>query len=105
MRAGKLDRSIIIERVTPTPDSYGVPMATWATLATLRAELIEGTTDEFIRESGASTEATLTFRTRFLAGVTLADRITFEGAVYNIKQLKEVGRRRGLEIHAVKVGP
>lgn len=106
MRAGSLDRTITIERVTSTTlTAAGSPVDTWAPIATLRAQVIEAATDESIRQHGAATERVVVFRTRYLAGVTPADRVAFEGQHYDIKQLKEIGRRRGLEIRAERLGP
>jgi head-tail adaptor len=89
MRAGKLDREILIERLTKTIDAYGTPVETWATFATLRAELTEESVTEFI------------FKTRFIDGITVLDRVNYADTPHNIKELKETGRRRGLEIHTV----
>lgn len=105
IRAGKLDRTITIERSTETIDAAGVPVVTWATLATMRAELTEASTDETIVDSGASTDTTVTFRTRFLDGVTVADRVTYAGRAFNLKGIRELGRRRGLELRTERVGP
>jgi hypothetical protein len=41
------------------------------------------------------------FRVRYVAGVKLDDRLTYEGATFDVKELKEIGRRRGLEIRCV----
>lgn len=106
MRAGKLDRVITIERATAgASDSYGVPSSTWATLATLRAQIVQASTEEFVRAFGDSTETAVIFRTRYLDGVTLADRVAYEGAVHNLVEVKEIGRRRGLELRTRRVGP
>ena len=105
MRAGKLDREITFERATETVDGYGATAPTWAPLATMRAQLIDATTDESIRAFGASTESTVVFRTRYLEGLTVADRVIYEGSAYEIVQLKEIGRRRGLDIRAKRFGP
>lgn len=104
MRAGKLDRSILVERSTETVDAYGTVTHEWTTLYPLRAELIDQSAQEFMRNYGASSETTVIFRTRFVDGVTLADRVTFEGREYDIKQAKEIGRRRGLELRCVVIG-
>src|SRR5690242_17414256 len=105
MRAGSLDREIVIERVTTTLDDAGTPQESWATLARLRAALIDDTASESQSEQGASSTRLVTFQTRFFAGVTVADRITFEGQPLNLLQVKEIGRRRGLELKAERVGP
>lgn len=104
MRAGKLDREITIERYTYEDDGAGNQIETWTELATLRAQLIEASTEEFQRAYGASSETATIFRTRFLDGVTLADRVLYSGDPHNIVQLKEIGRRRGLELRCRRVG-
>lgn len=104
MRAGKLDRIIVIERVTTTVDEYGTPQEGWATVATLRAELIQSSAQEFIRAYGASTDTIVIFRTRYLDGVTTADRVTYAGQPYDLKEVKEIGRREGLELRCVATG-
>ena len=104
MRAGKLDRTIVIQRISTTIDNYGVPVESWTNFAFLRAELVTRSATEVIGAVGAMTDTSVTFRTRWLAGVSLADRITFDGATYNIKSIIEVGRRRALEIVVERLG-
>lgn len=105
MRAGKLDRELVIERVTTTIGEAGTPLEAWSTLVTLRAELLEDKITEELRDQGASTERLLTFRTRFFPGLTVADRLTFEAQAFDLVAVKEVGRRRELELQAKRVGP
>jgi SPP1 family predicted phage head-tail adaptor len=104
MRAGKLDRKILVERSTETVDDFGTVTHQWMTLYPLRAELIEQSAQEFMRNYGASSETTVIFRTRFVLGVTVADRVTYDGREYDIKEVKEIGRRRGLELRCVVIG-
>jgi SPP1 family predicted phage head-tail adaptor len=105
MRAGKLDRTITIERYTETLDEYGNPGGqSWSTLATLRAQIIEASTEEFQRAYGASSETAIIFRVRFMDGVTLADRVSYDGKAHNLVEVKEIGRRRGLELRCKRVG-
>lgn len=105
MRAGKLDRTIRIDRYgAGEPDDYGNVPEVWTPLATLRAQLVQASTEEFIRNYGAADETVIIFRTRWLAGVTTSDRIEHEGEFFNIKETKEIGRRKGLELRAVRAG-
>ena len=104
MRAGSLDRTVTIERGTHVVDAAGTPSFTWATVTTLRAERIQSSTDEFIQAQGANAETVMIFRTRFVAGVTTADRVLYEGGVFNIREVKELGRRRGLELRTENDG-
>jgi SPP1 family predicted phage head-tail adaptor len=105
MRAGKLDREIIIETVTTTVDDAGTPVETWAPLATLRAELKDNASDETHNEQGDTTRQLVTFETRYVPGVTVAARIMYQGEPYNLLQVREIGRGRGLELKAVRLGP
>ncbi|WP_126974655.1 phage head closure protein [Frigidibacter oleivorans] len=98
MRAGKLRDIVIIERGTDTINAAGTPETVWATHATLRAEVVQRGTTEFMRVQGAVDEAVVVFRTRFLAGITTADRIVFDGRVFGIREIVEIERRRGLEL-------
>jgi SPP1 family predicted phage head-tail adaptor len=104
MRAGNLDREITIECAVTTISDAGTPQETWGALVSLRAQLLQTSTDEYIRDAGATTERTAIFRTRYVAGVSVADRIVFDGVQYDIKQIKELGRRKGLELRAERKG-
>lgn len=103
MRAGLMDRTITIQRVTTTIDDFGTPVETWADLVTLRAQQVQTSTDEFIRGYGASDETVIVFRTWWRDGITNADRIVYVGDTYNIKETKEIGRRNGLELRCQRI--
>lgn len=105
MRAGKLDRQIVIERVITTLDGAGTPQNTWSPVAALRAEMLDDAIDEHLNQQGATTNRAVTFQTRFIPGVTVADRLSFEGQPYNLLQVKEIGRRRTLHLRAERIGP
>lgn len=104
MRAGKLDKEISVGRRTDVVDEYGTPRPTWTPLATLRAEVLQQSAREFFANGAASTETLAVFKTRFVAGLTSSDQITYDGKTYDITEVKEIGRRRGLELHAVSRG-
>lgn len=96
MRAGTLDRVIVLQRATE-----GAGMAaprTWATLGELRAELVNlaavasGAPFGYVETTG------IMFRTHYVPGLTTADRIVFDGDFYKITSVAEIGRRVGLEI-------
>ena len=91
MRSGDLDRTIQLQSATQVDDGYGNITETWTTKATMRAQLV-------------SDETLIIFRTRWIDGVTLADRTVYNGLIHNIKSVKEIGRRRGLEIRTVSLG-
>ncbi len=99
MRAGKLDREILIESYTSVQDpGTGEEIPTWVPLATMRAEVIQSGADEFFQAGGIEGVVLSVFRTRYVAGVTVQSRVTFEGRIFNLIEVKELGRRRGLEL-------
>lgn len=97
MRAGKLDRSITIQGFTSTVNEFGTPIETWTDVATLRAQIIQSSTEEFLT-NGATDDTVVIFRTRYLSGVTGASRVLYQGGEFNIREVKEIGRRVGLEL-------
>ncbi len=104
MRSGNLDKTVTIQSFTTTDDGAGNQIETWADWHIARAELLQGSTEEFQRAWGTSSEPTYIFRTRWLDGLTLAHRIIHDGIVRPIKEIKEIGRRKGLEIRTAGYG-
>ena len=100
MRAGKLNRLITIERAVETVAPSCAVSSTWTPITTVRAEIVNQSTAEFLAGYGEAERATIVFRIRFLAGITTADRITFDSSHYNVRDIVEIGRRRGLELRA-----
>lgn len=101
MKAGSLDRVITVQRRTESRDEFGVVTDTWSTIATIRAQKVQASTTEFLQAAGTGAEATVIFRTRWLAGLLTTDRVTCDGTAHDIKELKELGRRKGLEIRTI----
>ncbi|MFO1099040.1 MAG: phage head closure protein [Xanthobacteraceae bacterium] len=99
--AGKLTRSIQIQRATTTTDEAGAPVKTWTSLAKIKAELAEqATKDERVADLGQISREAVLFRTRWLNDVTLSDQLVYAGNAYQITKLAEIGIKRGLEITA-----
>jgi SPP1 family predicted phage head-tail adaptor len=105
VRAGNLRHTLAIERGTNTVNAAGTPQTTWAELATLQAERIECSTEEHARRFGTSTETSYVFKTRYFGGVSIADRIVYQGASFDIKRLAFDDRRRWTEFSILRVGP
>jgi SPP1 family predicted phage head-tail adaptor len=103
MKSGSLRHIITVERATSTVDAFGTPTTAWATHATLRAEVKQQTTEEFIRSQGAVDERIVIFSTRFVPGLTNADRVMWQGKAHNIREIGVIGHDRGLEIRTVTV--
>jgi len=99
-----LDRVITLQRRTETKDDLGVVSEAWAPIGTLRASLVQEEDTEDLKPSGLQADGSVTFRTRWLGGLTVRDRLLYDGAPHDILVLREIGRRRGLEIRAIARG-
>jgi head-tail adaptor len=103
-RAGKLDRTISIESVSETIDTFGAPVDVWTVIGTYRAELVVeahgSVVSNTVKEDGSvdSVESIFTFRTRWINGLTVADRLQYNSEEFDIIGLIEIPRRRGWEI-------
>jgi head-tail adaptor len=106
MRAGNLDRVIQIERESTALDLYGVPIKVWTAFATMRAQVLQFATDDAgSAERGNTTDIKITFRMRWMDGLTLENRVCYQGQAFVIRQIKEIGRRIGLDAVCERVGP
>lgn len=105
MRAGNLDRVVQLQRPTTSLDLYGTPIETWTTFATMRSQLLQHATDDKEGQRGHTSDVVRAFRVRWIDGVSLENRISYDGQQYQITQIKELGRRRGLDLTCERVGP
>lgn len=99
--AGRLDRRIDIHRVTESRDAtYGAVTETWAEWQTrVHAGLSQSSGREFLNTDQPASERRKVFLIRYLDGLTVRDRIVFDAANYDIKDIREIGRRRFQEVH------
>lgn len=101
MMAGRLDRRIKIHTMQVVRSDYGEDVATpdegeavWA-----RVQPVSGN-ERYISQQ-VMAEATTQFTIRYRAGVTPEQFIAYEGRLYDILEVLEVGRSEGLAIAAV----
>ena len=105
MRGGKLDRTIVLQADGIAEiDPAGTPTVPWAALATVRAELVEASTTDYLRGYGEGQGGLAIFRVRWRGDVVAsAVRVLFEGRTFDLKDVKQIGRRRGLELRCEEV--
>ena len=105
MRAGGLDRTVIVQRQgAAADDGYTTLPGTWATLATRKAQRIVSRGREVFEQQGLDAEVPMTFVLRddsVTRTITVKDRVSFGGKVYDLKSVNEIGRRRGVELVGV----
>lgn len=104
MRAGKLDRSITLQSSTTMVDALGRVVSVWTDFAIVRAQLIQRTMADKFGGGGNVSETVMTFRLRWIAGLTLNHRVTYAGEAFGIKEIKELGRMRGLDLRVERIG-
>ena len=100
LAAGDLDRRIVIERAVTTIDALGGENHAWQELSTVWAQVLPISDGERWQAQEVSAHSTHRFRIRWGMGVTAEDRIRYDGRVFEISGVKEIGRRIGQEITA-----
>lgn len=100
IQAGNLDRRITVERFTATEDALGGQVKTWVPLATVWGQARPVSDGERFRAGEMAAEIDTRFTIRWGLGVGPKDRIVYGGRVYEIRGVKEIGRREGQEISA-----
>lgn len=96
MRAGTLTKHGTVMRQTSEPDAFGQEQADWTVLATFRCSLKPIGGSERSNASGEHAIATHRVRLRYdrgLADFCPSDRLTINGADYNILLVINVGER------------
>ncbi len=96
MSIGRMDRQIVIEQNSPTQNSAGEEIDSWATLATVWAEFLPVGGREFWQARQLNAEAVANFRIHYRTDVTRQMRFTFEGDTYRIVDAAE-DRRFGFK--------
>lgn len=113
MRAGNLDRRIIIQRRTVTQSDSGEATETWATLSERPASMTPLDGDERFGGEQLVAAEQVEFVTRWalvLSNLTPLDRVVYpssaspvgETEIYDIIQASEIGRREGVRIKAFR---
>ena len=103
MQAGKFKHLIAIERQAETVMATGSVSKSWANIAMIRAEVVQRSATEYLAGYGEAEDGTIIFRIRYRPDLRTRDRIVFEGNAYDLKEVKEIGRRRGLELRGVSL--
>lgn len=105
MKAGTLDRRVTIQRLTTgTPDEYGVPSSTWNDLRTIWARVTPDSEDENYKLGVDLAFVLVKVQCRWFAGLTTTDRLMIADRQFDIRGIREIGRREGLEIKAKASG-
>lgn len=106
MKAGPRNRKIVFQRKTVIIDDYGGEIETWTDYAIIWAGVIWGTGAERREAAQLSASQPATFRvlanSETLA-LSVLDRISFAGGLWNITSVVPLGMDEGVELTAVRV--
>lgn len=85
---GQLARRVQLQSPTDSTDSYGQPTRTWATYATVWAQILPASADESQIANQQGVTITHKVAIRYRADVTVEDRILYKSRFLNIKGLR-----------------
>lgn len=100
MKAGRLDRRLMIRRRVVDDGGQWGPVTTWPEGPVVWARIEHGKEDEAFAANELYSVRIVTFETRYMEEVGNEDRLECEGQFYDILGVREIGRRQGLEIKA-----
>lgn len=106
MTTRRLLETITIERVAKSKTPAGTVTEAWAPVATVRAQVLQRKLVERLETYGEAEESTIGFRIHALpVEITTADRVIFDGAALDLKDVTEIrrGRLRMVELVCRKV--
>lgn len=104
MNAGKLNRRITIQKKIITYDSYNQPVETWEDAFTVWAEVLTTGGGEFYAAQKVNAQTQVVFNIRFTKGVSVTDRVKFEGRIFEILSVNDLNAGRvKLQISAKEV--
>lgn len=97
---GRLDRRIVIQESTETKDVYGQPVKTWATLATVWAQVDDKSGGETYQAEQLTAYRKTVFVIRFRSGIEERMRILYNNRYYDILSKQAPDRNRFLVLEA-----
>jgi SPP1 family predicted phage head-tail adaptor len=103
MRAGKLDRRIVIQNKAEVIDAFGFRDLSWSIFLTVWSMPVQKDGKEQTTDNNRSTERPVYFRIRYNSTITNEMRVIWEGNYYKIEDIKELGRREGMILMTSKL--
>lgn len=84
MQAGKLNQRIELQSATTAADSYGEPIQTWATYATVWAAVVPLSGRELIYAQQVSSETNIRITIRYTSSVAVGHRVKYGTRYFDI---------------------
>lgn len=94
-----LRHRLTIQTATSTRDGFGQPIQTWANTGTIRASIKQLSGTELVNAKQVDGEVTHVLGARYQSGLTIENRLVFDGRTFGILNVNDVEERhRDLEI-------
>jgi hypothetical protein len=103
---GRMTETVTIVHVnTNLTDAGGYSDASCfvMTVATRKAEVIQTDITESSKPFGEEGQSAIVFRIRYVRDMTTRNQLIYRGEYYHVRGIKEIGRRRGLELRCERV--
>jgi len=98
MKAGKLDRRVILQQPVETQNSVGEIVIAFQTFATVWAEVLPLNGREYFAAQQFVPEAQLKIFIRWITGVNEKFKVVHDDVAYDIMYIAEIGRREGIQL-------
>jgi SPP1 family predicted phage head-tail adaptor len=85
VRAGELDKQVLLQSRTVTRDGYGAEVEVWATRATVWAKVVPGVGREWFAAGQTQSEISHTVTIRYRKGVKPSDRLKYGDRIFDVK--------------------
>jgi SPP1 family predicted phage head-tail adaptor len=107
VRAGSLRRRVTIQERSASFDTFGEPLDTWTTFATVWAEIVDLSSTEIVRDGSFSAQITTTVTIRYRTGILSGMRVVDGTRTFEIvgPPIDREGRVRKLELPVKEIGP
>lgn len=101
LRAGEMDDLIVIKTITESKEAtYGSKQEVASDFATLWSDYRPRAGRQFFEAEQIKADRTGTFRIYWIAGLKATMKIEYDGDLWDIHRIDEIGRREGIEIFA-----
>ena len=100
IRAGNLRHRLVLQRPQEAVEASGAVVETWETYATISAEKLALSHEDFLSGAVEGGERRVAFRARWRPDVQVTDRLVQEGATFELVEIIELGWRQGIELRA-----
>lgn len=97
-----MDRLVALQSQAQGVAANGERTGSWSTYASVWAEMREISGREVIASGTDQAQKQVIFFIRYRSDVTERHRMSYDGDFYDIENIREIGRRAGLELRCTR---